>query len=140
MRVYFCGFVTVFIVCCLADSEVAEIMAVLDSVIRENGGTEELKQKTMGRIRIARQCSREQRTLGPQMFRKVTLPTVTEGTKCASKKSMITDPVERDIAEKECFREASLRQRNSGLFTAEEIDGFDTMAACIASHLPVVKP
>ncbi|KAL3192512.1 hypothetical protein MRX96_058932 [Rhipicephalus microplus] len=133
-----------FLLCCcsgigIQSTEVDDIMELLQKKIHELASTNELKQKVLHRITIARDCSLAYDEVGVALLRKMIMPIVSGATPCASMKSGIPDPVERDQAEKQCFKEMAFQTKASVGLTPEEDATFKEVSACIFSRLPVVN-
>ncbi|KAL1475154.1 hypothetical protein MTO96_037486 [Rhipicephalus appendiculatus] len=114
-------------------------MELLQKKIHELASTDELKQKVLHRITIARDCSFAYDEVGVALLRKMIVPIVSGATPCASTKAGIPDAIERDLAEKQCFKEVAFQTQATVGLTPEEDATFKEVSACIFSRLPLVN-
>ncbi|KAK8769583.1 hypothetical protein V5799_013954 [Amblyomma americanum] len=126
-------------VCAVAAGEVEDLMQLLEQKVYELSSTEELTGKLLERIRIARDCSLSRGEIGVAVLKKMIVPIISEATPCASGKSGIPDPVERDLAEKVCFKDVAMRTQATVGLTDDESAAFEVIAPCIFSQLPAVQ-
>ncbi|XP_077495472.1 uncharacterized protein LOC144106505 [Amblyomma americanum] len=118
--------------------ELEEVKEQIEKAVRENAGSDELAEKIISKGKILLDCA-SKNPEGVALLRKITLPVATEGTKCAATKSDISDPAERELAGKQCFRDASIRAKEAAGLTEKENVAYDEVKVCILTNLHEVK-
>ncbi|KAK8769580.1 hypothetical protein V5799_013951 [Amblyomma americanum] len=116
-----------------------EIAKLLEQKVRENAGSEKLALKLLIGANIVRNCASEHSEDGQALLKKMFVPIVSEGAKCAASKAGIADAVERDLAEKICFRDAADSTKASTQLTEKETAIFDAIRACTIAAIPSPK-
>ncbi|KAL3199464.1 hypothetical protein MRX96_043941 [Rhipicephalus microplus] len=126
-------------VCLVAADEAEDVAKLIEEAIRENAGSDALAEKILARVKILQDCAAEQNEEGIELLKKYTVPITKEATKCAATKSDIADATERDVAEHQCFREASKRFKESSPPTEKESAVYDAIKACFLPKLAALE-
>ncbi|XP_037499018.1 uncharacterized protein LOC119372614 [Rhipicephalus sanguineus] len=126
-------------VCLVAADEAEDVAKLIEETIRENAGSDALAEKILARVKILQDCAAEHKEEGIELLKKYTVPITKEGTQCAATKSGIADAAERDIAEHQCFREASKRFKESTPPTEKENATYEAMKACFLPKLAALE-
>ncbi|XP_077495512.1 uncharacterized protein LOC144106540 [Amblyomma americanum] len=139
MQTIFCLCLCLGLAYLVTADEVDELKEQIETAVREHAGSEELAEKILSKTRILVDCASKHGEEGTALLRKVTLPVSTEGTKCVATKSDISDPTEKELAERQCYKEASEKAKKEAGLTEKENLAYDGIKACFLASLTEAK-
>ncbi|XP_077495943.1 uncharacterized protein LOC144106870 [Amblyomma americanum] len=138
MQLIFVLFLCAVITCLAVADEADDVKELIEKTIREHAGSEELSRHIHARVQIFEDCTSKHPEEEAALLRKMVLPVVTGGTKCASAKIDTADHAEKVQAVKKCFRETDKRVKEAAGLTKEEAVAYDEIKPCFYANLKEV--